>query len=286
MPCTDGDAEYIWEKDKEVFDSIMPSDDGAEEELLVFKAVDHIGRVVGGCILDIDLLKTAEFNCLWVDEPYRRQGIGSALIRKAEQAAAEKGCRLIVNAYTFDFQSAKSLFEKNGYTLAGITENWPEGHENYTLMKMPVIQKKECIESDHYGTDGYSIIPGSDEDAQVLTSSLEEYNRSFAPRAHGYITLDKKIVYEEGRIIGGCIAGVSGWDALHVDLIWIDGAYSSQKIDSLLLDELEKEAKETGAYISLVSIAEPQAELFRKHGYTVSVVYENEPKWYVMQKPF
>ena len=100
--CGESDIEYIWEK---AFEAV-PVAENAREEQLVFKVTDEQGAIIGGCVLDIDETKTAEFERLWVDERYRRQGMGSALIRAAEQAAREKGCRTLVNAYTFEFQTS------------------------------------------------------------------------------------------------------------------------------------------------------------------------------------
>ena len=104
MPCGERDIAYIWEKGFET----VPVAENAWEEQLVFKVTDEQGAIIGGCVLDIDETKAAEFDRLWVDARYRRQGMGSALICAAEQAAREKGCRMVVNAYTFEFQAARS----------------------------------------------------------------------------------------------------------------------------------------------------------------------------------
>lgn len=133
-PCTEGDADHIWEKDFEMYESFAPAENGAKEERLVFKITDESGAI-GGCVLAIDPSKHAEFERLWVDEGYRRQGMASALIRAAERAAREKGCRIVINAYCFDFQGARPLFEKHDYRVIGIAKNWPKGHESYTLIK-------------------------------------------------------------------------------------------------------------------------------------------------------
>ncbi len=51
--CVAGDADRIWEKDFEMYKSFVPTENGAEEERLVFKITDE-GGIIGGCILDID----------------------------------------------------------------------------------------------------------------------------------------------------------------------------------------------------------------------------------------
>ena len=275
-PCENCDAEYIWERS---FES-LPAEENAEQELLVFKVVDEQGTIIGGCVLDIDEMKTAEIDRLWVDERYRNLGIGSALICRAEQEARGKGCRSIVNTYIFDFQTAKRLFERHGYRLIGTVKDWPKGHESYTLTK-----KLDCCSStDSLAQNRFEIKPGSEEDGEIITDRLEAYNRSFVPRSHAYLDIDRKIVDDNGTMIAGCIAGVSGWDTLHVDALWVDDAYRGSNIGSYLLGEIEREAKEKGAYLSNAGGMELQAVFFIKHGYEVSVVFEDQPKWYMLHK--
>lgn len=276
QPCKNSDAEFLWENS---FES-DPSEENAKQELLVFKVTDESGAIIGGCVLDIDEMKTAEIDRLWVDERCRKQGIGSALICRAEQEAREKGCRSIVNTYVFDFQSARKLFERHGYRLIGSVKNWPKGYENYTLIKTldNHLPENSC------GQGRFIIRTGSEEDGKIIADRLEEFNCSFAPRSHAYLDVDKKIVDGRGNMIAGCIAGISGWDTLHIDAFWADERYRDSEIASYLLEETEREAKEKGAYLSSTAGTALQAEFFKKHGYEVSVVLEDQPKWYVLHK--
>lgn len=275
-PCEYSDAGFLWEHS---FESV-PVEENARQELLVFKVTDESGTIIGGCVLDIDEIKTAEIDRLWVDERYRKQGMGSALICKAEQEARKKGCRSIVNTYIFDFQTARRLFERHGYRLIGTVKNWPKGHENYTLEKALDC----CSPAVSFDQGGFEIKTGSEEDGKFIADRLEEYNRSFASRSHAYLDIDKKIVDEKGNMIAGCIAGVSGWDTLHIDAFWADEHFHGSEIDSYLLEEIEREAKEKGAYFSSTSGTDLQAAFFKKQGYEVSAVFEDQPKWYVLHK--
>lgn len=275
-PCEDCDIEFIWEKGFEA----VTAEENAKQELLVFKVVDVQGAIIGGCVLDIDEMKTAEIDRLWVDARYRNLGIGSALIRRAEQEAREKGCRSIVNTYIFDFQTAKRLFERHGYRHIGTVRDWPKGYESYTLIK-----KLDCgLSTVPLIQDCFEIKTGSEEDGKIIADRLEEYNRSFAPRSHAYLDIDRKIVDDNGTMIAGCIAGISGWDTLHIDVFWVDDAYCGSNNGSFLLGEIEHEAKEKGAYLSNVGGMDLQAAFFKKHGYEVSAVFEDQPKWYVLHK--
>ena len=274
QPCESADTAFLWEN---CFEDVPKEENGGEEQL-VFKVEDENGSIVGGCVLDIDETKTAEIERLWVDERYRRRGMGSALIRRAEREALQRGCRSIVNAYLFDFQNAGPLFERLGFRLIGVVKDWPKGHENYTMTKTPdgAIPIGEG--------SGFAIKAGSEEDGEIITDRLEAYNREFAPRSRAYEDLDKKVVDEQGGMIAGCVAGVSGWDTLHIDAFWVDKLYRDSEAGAVLLRETERVAKEKGAYLSITAGTDREKAFFTRHGYEVRIVFENQPKWYVMQK--
>ena len=71
--------------------------------------------------------------CLWVADELRGQGIGKELIAQAEREAVERGCK---HAWldTFDFQ-ARGFYEKLGYGVFGVLEDFPVGHSRYFLQK-------------------------------------------------------------------------------------------------------------------------------------------------------
>jgi GNAT superfamily N-acetyltransferase len=70
---------------------------------------------------------------LYVAETYRRQGIGSRLMARAESVARERG---VASVYldTFSFQAPK-FYEKHGYREFGRLENLPPGHSRIWLTK-------------------------------------------------------------------------------------------------------------------------------------------------------
>ncbi|MBV9467870.1 MAG: GNAT family N-acetyltransferase [Abitibacteriaceae bacterium] len=63
----------------------------------------------------------------------RGQGWGTTLLGAAEKEAISRGCH---HAYldTFSFQ-ALPFYQKQGYTIFGTLEDYPEGHSNYFLKK-------------------------------------------------------------------------------------------------------------------------------------------------------
>ena len=242
------------------------------------------GTIIGGCVLDIDETKTAELARLWVDEGYRRRGIGSSLIREAEQKAWEKGCRMIVNAYTFDFQEARHFFERRGYELIGTVKGWPKGHESYTLIKHLIGPGEDFPATTAFAPAVFEIKSGSEEDGEFIADRLEAYNCTFAPRSHGYFDLDKKVVDRAGRMIAGCVAGISGWDTLHIDVFWVDKPFRDRGVGSYLLGEIEREAKAKGDYLSSTAGTDSQVVFFKQQGYTIGAVLKDSPRWCTMYK--
>jgi ribosomal protein S18 acetylase RimI-like enzyme len=95
-------------------------------------ARDPEGKVQGGvrgqtywswCTIDV----------LSVAKPYRRQGIGSRLLAKAEEIARARGC-VGIRLDTTSFQ-APSFYRRNGYTEFGRIEDYPPGHSRLWFMK-------------------------------------------------------------------------------------------------------------------------------------------------------
>jgi ribosomal protein S18 acetylase RimI-like enzyme len=70
---------------------------------------------------------------LVVPEDRRGRGLGTSLIRKAEQIARKRGCTGIW-LYTATFQ-APGFYEKMGFRIFGKLADYPKGHDNIYYMK-------------------------------------------------------------------------------------------------------------------------------------------------------
>lgn len=70
---------------------------------------------------------------LWIAEGYRRRGLGSWLLERAETVARERGC---IGAYldTFSFQ-APEFYRKYGYEEFGRLDGLPPGHARIWFRK-------------------------------------------------------------------------------------------------------------------------------------------------------
>ena len=112
MPLEEGDEDYVENRMQEYAESIVPPEPDAVDNRAVLKISDDDGNVIAGLIFDVDNWRIMYIHVLWVDERYRRQGLASALIGKAERIARNRKCSLAVLG-SFDFQ-ARPLYEKHG----------------------------------------------------------------------------------------------------------------------------------------------------------------------------
>jgi GNAT superfamily N-acetyltransferase len=104
----------------------------ARPRLLVIPIHDSGGTVVGG-FWGATMFEWLHVGLMFVPESMRGQGVGTALMASAEQEALKRGCR---GAYvdTFSFQAAP-FYEKLGFTLFGILEDYPPGHKQLYFRK-------------------------------------------------------------------------------------------------------------------------------------------------------
>jgi GNAT superfamily N-acetyltransferase len=99
---------------------------------LVVGARDTNGAIVGGLVGDTGW-RWLHVDLLWVADAHRGQGIGRRLLRAAEAEALSRGAR---RAYldTFDYQ-ARPFYEREGYEVFGVQEDFPPGHRRFYLRK-------------------------------------------------------------------------------------------------------------------------------------------------------
>jgi len=92
---------------------------------IIAEAETRPQRAVTGHIITIDVL-----------EPYRRSGIGSLLIRAAEERLAARGAKAIELETARDNDAAIAFWQKHGYRTRGVYEHYyPGGMDAYSMVK-------------------------------------------------------------------------------------------------------------------------------------------------------
>ena len=102
-----------------------------EDISLSKKIIDGDGSFIAGCTADAGDWNDG-FIDIFVEEPYRGQGIGSHLLAEFEREAREKGVYMVI-IFAYDWQA--DFFLKRGYTVCSTTEGGPEGHKSYNMSK-------------------------------------------------------------------------------------------------------------------------------------------------------
>lgn len=92
------------------------------------------GETIGGICSEIYLWKILYISVFFVEEKYRKQGLGTILLNKVEKEAKQFGVTL-VHLDTFGFQ-AKDFYLKHGYEIFGVLDDCPKGYQRYYMKKV------------------------------------------------------------------------------------------------------------------------------------------------------
>lgn len=265
-PLTEEEETLIEEKISKYADTMAPSFPRTKEEQLIFKAEDGEGKIIGGCVLNIHEWGRAVLAKLWVDDRYRHHGLGSMLIRAAENAAREKDCYYLCLG-TADYM-ARPLYEKHGFRVFTVNRDIPMGHDSWSLSKRLDQGIPDYIPTDNTAAARCQIKPGSREDAEIIGKGLEAFCVEVVPDKHEYIPLSRKLVDADGNLIAAVLCGVCEDDTADIDGIWVEEPYRRQGIGSRLFGEVEREAKENGAYVILSYCCDWVSDFFFQNGFT------------------
>lgn len=122
----------ILDKKIDVFNAQQLAFTGKVEEFKNY-VIKEQGQVIAGIKTCLYFEECMFVTILFVDEPYRKKGLGSLLLRHAEHQAKSVGIKLS-HLDTFDFQ-AKDFYLKQGYEIFGVLNDCPKGHNRYYLKK-------------------------------------------------------------------------------------------------------------------------------------------------------
>lgn len=96
------------------------------------KLADKDGSFAAGVIAEVNKGAYGFVDAVFVEEAVRRQGLGTALLKAAEDFTRENGTHIVLTSagdWNVDF------FKKNGYLLRGELKDVPKGHDCYELYK-------------------------------------------------------------------------------------------------------------------------------------------------------
>ena len=268
------DSERAEQLTYQYYFSLVPKVFDIDGEVTVCKKiVDKEGNIIAGCTGYIYSWGAMYIDDMWVEEKYRRQGLGSAAFQAVEQVAEEKGCHLIFLG-TWDFQ-AKPYYLKHGYTVFSTLHECPVGHEDYGLYKRLDIEhlKRECKPID------FAVVDGSEEDVDYICEQLDGFNKKHLDTKHDYIKINRKLVNKDGKVVAAIMAGVTEVDVGWIWKIYVDEEYRGQGLGTLLVKHFEKKAKEKGATkIISQEIFDWNIGFFKKLGYNIAGELPDFPK--------
>jgi GNAT superfamily N-acetyltransferase len=254
-----------------------------EEETVCKKVVDKEGKIIAGCTGYIFPWGCMYVDDMWVDEKYRRQGLGSIALQEVEKVAESRGCHLIWVG-TWDFQ-ARPFYLKHGYTVFAAMNDCPKGHMDYDLFKrLDDNQPKRLCKPIQF-----ELLDGSVEDAEYICDQLDEgFNKEHLEIKHDYIKINRKLINQDGKVVAAIMAGVTEIDTGWIWKIWVDEEYRRQGLGTLLINHFEKKAKEKGATkIISEEIYDWNVDFFLNAGYQVAGELKDLPKghtFYVVEK--
>lgn len=95
--------------------------------------IEDNGKLVAGLDACVTNFKILYVSTVFVDEEYRRKGLGARLMREMEKRAAAMGVNMI-RLDTYDWQG-KEFYEALGYECVGSYENKEDGFSEYFYLK-------------------------------------------------------------------------------------------------------------------------------------------------------
>ena len=134
---SESDVTYICDKLVEYNLKQVPKTQEMEFVNITKKILDEENNIIAGCYAKMYCWNVIYIDILWVDERYRKHGLGSKLLEEIERIAVEQKCSLI-HLDTFDFQ-AKDFYLKHGYEVFGVLEDCPKDHCRYFLKKLILL---------------------------------------------------------------------------------------------------------------------------------------------------
>lgn len=138
--------------------------------------------------------------------------------------------------------------------------------------------------------NNYVIEESTAEEMGTVGKGLFEYNISQIPSTQEppFMPIKRVIKDSNGNVLAGINSELYIWKCLSIDWLWVKEEFRKTGYGSILLNEVEKIAKEKGCYLIHLDTYDFQAkDFYLKHGYEIFGVLEDCPlghKRYYMKK--
>ena len=117
---------------------------------------------------------------------------------------------------------------------------------------------------------------------EFLVDRIVEYNLSKVPikQKEEFISISR-IIQIQDEIIAGIVSRMYCWNCLYIDTLWVKEEYRKKSFGKILLDEVERIAKEKGCYLIHLDTFTFQAkDFYIKYGYKIFGILDDCPKGY------
>ena len=129
--------------------------------------------------------------------------------------------------------------------------------------------------------NNYTVSGCNGSDKAFLVDKLVEYNLSQVPatQEENFVDLSRKVMSEDGKILAGIVVRMYCWKCIYIDTFWIDESMRGEGLGTLLLEEVERVAKENGSHLIHLDTFDFQAkDFYLNHGHSVFGELEDCPK--------
>ncbi len=254
-----------------------------------FVAMD--GKLFVGCAsgLTTDSGQWLILTNLFIEQPYRGQGVGATVLGKLEEKAAALGVRNMWR-WTAAYD-APGFYKRRGYVILAELEHWyPSGHSQVGLHKAlePYPTALTPCPDTKFINQNSIMKPVCFIEREVTDAELHLQDVRFreASKAHGNPLKPSQrcsfVALEEGNFIGCACGSTNGFSDKHwfyLEELFLEKAYRRQGLGAEILKKLEEKAAALGVESIYTWTAGYEAPgFYKRQGYEVFCETKN---WYL-----
>lgn len=221
------------------FNRVMNPHSGAGTDLSIAYVVIQGDKVVGGIEASSDDHAVGYVEMLWIDEAYRRKGLGFVLLTTVERELQNAGCQRL-RLETFDYQ-APAFYRANGYhDFAKLNYDHANLTEYFFVKELQRPITGELVPD-------FSIDQADDQSIATVEDQFQAYNLSKKPLLQDEPAVTFTFLAEED---GQCIGGIFGYSSMYLigymESLWVAEEYRHKGIGTELVNALVKALRDFG----------------------------------------